>query len=463
MQTLAFSPVSTRDVYSVTRLNREARAILEGNFPALWIEGEISNLSRPASGHLYFSLKDAQCQVRCAMFRNRNWLLRFTPGNGLQVLVRAEVSLYEGRGEFQLLVQHMEPAGDGALRLAFERLKHKLYAEGLFSETHKIGIPVIPRAIGVITSPTGAAIRDILSILRRRFPAVPVVIYPVPVQGAEAPAAIARAIAVADQRKECDVLILARGGGSLEDLWAFNEEGVARAIYACELPIVTGVGHEIDFTIADLIADRRAPTPSASAELVSPDQGQLLSQLNGLERRFWNRMQVRLDRSSESLKWLSKRLVHPSRRLQDLAQRLDELSLRLTLANRAALQQQAAKLATLIAELRRITPLHSVQALLNRYDYLNRRLIQAMGQGLTRRVTQITHLSQALHSLSPLATLERGYAIVTILPKGELVRDASCLNYGSQVQAKLARGRIHCEVVAIFESEIDCKIKRPIP
>ncbi len=463
MQTLAFSPVSTRDVYSVTRLNREARAILEGNFPALWIEGEISNLSRPASGHLYFSLKDAQCQVRCAMFRNRNWLLRFTPGNGLQVLVCAEVSLYEGRGEFQLIVQHMEPAGDGALRLAFERLKQKLYAEGLFSETHKLGIPAIPSAIGVITSPTGAAIRDILSILRRRFPAVPVIIYPVPVQGAEAPAAITRAIAIADQRKECDVLILARGGGSLEDLWAFNEERVARAIYACELPIVTGIGHEIDFTIADLVADRRAPTPSASAELVSPDQGQLLSQLNGLERRFWNRMQVRLDRSSESLKWLSKRLVHPSRRLQDLAQRLDELSLHLTLANRATLQQQAAKLATLMAELRRITPLHSVQALLNQYDYLNRRLIQAMGQGLERRITRIAHLGQAFHSLSPLATLERGYAIVTTRPDGQLVRDASCLKSGGQIQAQLARGRIHCEVVAIFESEIDCKIKRPIP
>jgi exodeoxyribonuclease VII large subunit len=457
MQTLAFSPLSTRDVYSVTRLNREARAILEGNFPVLWIEGEISNLSRPASGHLYFSLKDAQCQVRCAMFRNRNWLLHFTPENGLHVVVRAEVSLYEGRGEFQLIVQHMEPAGDGALRLAFERLKQKLYAEGLFSEAHKIGIPVIPRAIGVITSPTGAAIRDILSILRRRFPAVPVVIYPVPVQGAEAPAAIARAIAIADQRKECDVLILARGGGSLEDLWAFNEEGVARALYACELPIVAGIGHEIDFTIADLVADRRAPTPSASAELVSPDQGQLLSQLNGLERRLWNRMQVRLDRSSESIKWLSKRLVHPSRRLHDLAQRLDELSLRLTLANRAALQQQAAKLATSIAELQRITPLHSVQALLNRYDYLNRRLIQAMGQGLERQITRIAHLGQALHSLSPLATLERGYAIVTTRPDGQLVRDASSLKSGSQIQAQLARGRIHCEVVAIFESEIECK------
>jgi exodeoxyribonuclease VII large subunit len=338
-----------RDIYTVTRLNREARAILEGSFPILWVEGEISNLSQPSSGHLYFSLKDAQCQVRCAMFRTRNLLLNFAPKNGLLVLVRAQVSLYEGRGEFQLIIEHMEPAGDGVLRLAFEELKRRLAAEGLFSASHKIAIPAIPRCIGVITSPTGAAILDILSILRRRFPAIPVVVYPVPVQGPGAAAAIARTIALADARKDCDVLILARGGGSLEDLWAFNEEIVARAIYACELPIVTGIGHEIDFTIADLVVDRRAPTPSASAELVSPDRQQFLGHLAALERRLWSLTKVRLNRARESLRWLERRLIYSGRRLQDLAQRLDDLSLRLDRARRATLRDQAMRLATLSA------------------------------------------------------------------------------------------------------------------
>jgi len=213
-----------RDVYTVTRLNREARTILEGSFPPLWVEGEISNLARPASGHLYFSLKDAQCQVRCALFRSRNTGLSFDLVNGVQVLARAQVSLYEGRGEFQLIVEHLEPAGEGRLRLALEALKRRLAAEGLFDEEHKVPLPALPRAVGVITTPSGAAIRDVLSILKRRFPALPVVVFPVPVQGAGAAAAIARALFVADRRKDCDVLILARGGGSLEDLWAFNEE-----------------------------------------------------------------------------------------------------------------------------------------------------------------------------------------------------------------------------------------------
>ncbi len=451
MQTLAFPTLPLRDVYTVTRLNREARAILEGSFPLLWVEGEISNLSRPSSGHLYFSLKDAQCQVRCAMFRNRNWLLNFTPENGLQVLVRAQVNLYEGRGEFQLLIEQMEPAGDGALRLAFEQLKQRLYAEGLFSEAHKIELPAIPRSIGVITSPSGAAIRDILNILRRRFPLVPVVIYPVPVQGLGAALAIARAIATADERKDCDVLILARGGGSLEDLWGFNEEIVARAIYACQLPIITGIGHEIDFTIADLTADRRAPTPSASAELVSPDQEQLLARLGMLERRLWSRIEGRLERAREALTWLSRRLIHPSRRLQDLAQRLDELSLRLELATRTLRRDQAASLAALTAELQRMNPLHTVLELLTQRDYLNKRLRQAIEQMLTTRGIRIVHLSRNLHAISPLATLSRGYAIVTTLPEGRLVQDATRLKLGEEVAARLAKGQIHCKVEAIFD------------
>jgi len=318
------SPLDTpqREVFSVSRLNREARALVEGHFPLIWVEGELSNLARPSSGHLYFTLKDEQAQVRCAMFKLRNQLLGFKPDNGMQVLARARVSLYEGRGEFQLLIEHLEEAGDGALRRTFEQLKHKLAAEGLFDATQKKPLPSLPRCIGVITSPSGAALRDILSVLRRRFPALPVLVYPVPVQGQGAGEKIAAAIRLAAQRRDCDVLIVSRGGGSLEDLWAFNEEVVARAIHACDLPIISGVGHEIDFTIADFVADHRAATPSAAAELVSPDQTEWLAQLRGFELRFTQQLRTLLARHRQGLAWLEQRLQQqaPQRRLANQTQ-----------------------------------------------------------------------------------------------------------------------------------------------
>lgn len=447
--------VPAREIYTVTRLNQEARSVLESTFPPIWLEGEMSNLARPSSGHLYFSLKDAQCQVRCAMFRNRNLLLNFTAENGMHVLVYAQIGLYEGRGDFQLIVEHMEPAGDGALRLALERLKQKLHADGLFSDGHKIDLPAIPRCIGVATSPTGAALRDILSILRRRFPAIPVVIYPVPVQGAGAAAAIARAIARADQRKDCDVLILARGGGSLEDLWAFNEEIVARAIYTCDLPVVTGIGHEIDFTIADLVADRRAATPSAAAELVSPDGDQVLAHLAALERRLLTLARMRLNRLRDSTEWLSKRLVQPGRRLQDLTQRLDELSLRLSRAARGVLKDKAGRIAQLSAGLHRHTPQHSVMMRATQYAHLHRRLANAAHQYLARLQGQLASLIRALHAVSPLATLERGYAIVTTVPKATVVSNAAELTPGDCVAARLAKGRIQCIVEETFDDAPD--------
>ncbi|HEU4485077.1 MAG TPA: exodeoxyribonuclease VII large subunit, partial [Povalibacter sp.] len=267
-----FTPaVPERDVYSPTRLNREARTLLERGFPVLWIEGEMSNLSRPSSGHWYFSIKDEGAQLRCAMFRQRNLLARFTPRDGQVVLLRGRISLYEPRGDYQFLVDHIEEAGEGALRRRFELLKTRLAAEGLFATERKRPLPKHPARIGVVTSPSGAAIRDVLHVLRRRFCSIPVLIYPVPVQGAGAATQIAAAIRLASARADCDVLILARGGGSLEDLWSFNEEVVARAIAACTIPIVSGVGHEVDFTIADFVADLRAPTPSGAAELVAPD------------------------------------------------------------------------------------------------------------------------------------------------------------------------------------------------
>ena len=275
-----------RDVYSVSRLNREVRTLLERGFGMIWLEGEISNFSRPSSGHWYFSLKDAGAQVRCAMFRQRNMSCAFTARDGQKVLVRARIGLYEPRGEFQLLVEHMEDAGLGALRRRFDELAAALAAEGLFAPERKRPLPALPKRIGVVTSPTGAALRDILHVLARRFPAVPVLIYPVAVQGAQAAAEIVAAIQLAGKRAECDVLILARGGGSLEDLWAFNDERLARVIAASSIPVISGVGHEIDFTIADFAADVRAPTPSAAAELAVPDALEWLSAVGRLGTRL---------------------------------------------------------------------------------------------------------------------------------------------------------------------------------
>ncbi|NNG14391.1 MAG: exodeoxyribonuclease VII large subunit, partial [Gammaproteobacteria bacterium] len=281
-----FEDTPQRQVFSVSELSGAARELLEDNFPLIWVEGEISNLAQPASGHIYFSLKDPSAQLRCAMFRMKRRLLDFDPENGQQVLVRAKVSLYEARGDFQLIIEHMEEAGDGALRREYEAMKRRLRNEGLFEAAHKQAIPELPKQIGVLTSPTGAAIRDILSVLKRRFPSIPILIYPVPVQGQGATKKIAQAIELANIRRECDVLLLSRGGGSLEDLWAFNEELLAHAIFKSEIPIVSAVGHEVDFTIADFVADVRAATPSAAAELLSPDRQEWLARLNSLQRRL---------------------------------------------------------------------------------------------------------------------------------------------------------------------------------
>lgn len=277
---------SGADIYTVSQLNRKARQLLESALPNLWVAGEISNLAQPGSGHIYFSLKDSGAQVQCAMFKAANSRLAFQPKNGDQVLLQGRISIYEPRGSYQLIVAKMEEAGEGLLRRKFEELKAKLNAEGLFDEALKVPLPALPNRIGIVTSPTGAAIRDILHVLTRRYPLASVVIYPTRVQGAAARDEIVRAIELAAERNECDVLIVSRGGGSLEDLWCFNEEVVARAIHACPLPVVSGVGHEVDFTIADLVADVRAPTPSGAAELITPDSSELIRRLQALDRRF---------------------------------------------------------------------------------------------------------------------------------------------------------------------------------
>lgn len=437
-----------RDVYTVSRLNAEARAVLEGSFPLIWVEGEISNLARPSSGHWYFSLKDAGAQVRCAMFRQRNLLLRFKPQDGMHVLIRARVSLYEGRGEFQLIAEHMEEAGAGALQRAFEMLKQRLAAEGLFDPARKRPLPRLPHRIGVVTSPTGAAIHDILQVLARRFPAIPVVIYPVPVQGAGAGEQIAAAIARAGARGECDVLIVGRGGGSLEDLWAFNEEVVARAIYAAPIPVVSAVGHEIDFTIADFVADLRAPTPSAAAELLSPDREEMRTQLLQLRLRLARSFQRQMQHQRRRLETLQKRLKHPGRRLQEIAQRLDELEQRLARAVHHLLRHAAARLTALHARLERHTPLHRVQALQTRQQELQRRLRQGVLLHLDRLDRRLAQAAHALDTVSPLATLSRGYAILTTTD-GRVLRAAAQTAPGQQVQARLGQGRLLCRVEGI--------------
>ncbi len=437
-----------RDVYTISRLNREARALLEGRFPLIWIEGEVSNFARPGSGHWYFTLKDAQAQVRCAMFRQNNMRLKFLPQDGMHLLARARVSLYEGRGEFQLIVEHAEPAGEGLLRMQFEQLKRKLAAEGLFEESHKQPLPPHPRTVGVITSPTGAAIRDILSVLRRRAPQLEVIIYPVPVQGAAAAPQIAAMIRTADARQECDVFLLARGGGSLEDLWPFNEEVVARAIHACRTPIVSGVGHEIDFTIADFVADVRAPTPSASAELVSPDRRELLAQLRGLESRIIQLTGALLARQRERMAWLSRRLVHPGRRLQELAQRLDDVYARLGSMVQASIHRRHVELARLSARLSALSPAQRLSYLRGELGQCRLRLEQAMRNRLQREAARLQPVLRALHAVSPLATLERGYAIVSD-SRARILRDAGAARIGDRVAARLARGRLLCTVEAI--------------
>ena len=437
-----------RDVFTVSRLVRETRAVLEGSFPLLWLEGEISNYSRPSSGHMYFSLKDEAAQVRCAMFRTRNMQLRFTPANGMHVLIRARITMYEPRGEFQIVVEQMEEAGLGVLQRAFEALKNRLGQEGLFDSAHKRPLPTTPQRLGVITSPTGAAIRDILSVLKRRYPILPVMIYPVAVQGEGAGKEIAAAIKLANERNECDVLIVGRGGGSLEDLWAFNEEVVARAIYNSEIPIISAVGHEIDFTIADFVADLRAPTPSAAAELVTPDMAELQQQLVRQQQRLLSLMRSTLQQSQQQLAWINRRLQqqHPGQQLQHKAQRLDELELRLMQNINVQLRHQDHRLQQLTTRLHHNSPRYRLQQLHTRHEHLQQRLHRAMQLNLAQKRQQLAATSRALNNISPLATLERGYAIVQQLPERQVVRDATTVQPGDKVQARLSRGVLLCTV-----------------
>jgi exodeoxyribonuclease VII large subunit len=445
------APVENRDIYTVSRLNREVRLLLERGFGSLWLEAEMSNLARPSSGHWYFSLKDAGAQVRCAMFRQRNMLCAVVPRDGQKVLVRARIGLYEPRGEYQLLIDHLEDAGLGALKRQFEELRTKLAAEGLFATDRKRGLPGLPKRVGIITSPTGAAVRDIIHVLARRFPAVPVLIYPVPVQGAQAAADITATVLLAGRRAECDVLILARGGGSLEDLWAFNDEALARAIVASPIPVITGIGHEIDFTIADFAADVRAPTPSAAAELVVPDVNDWLHSVARAGARLQRAIRGRLELHRERLNWLTGRaaLVSPSARLTQQSQRLDELEQRLSRGVRRQLQEWGARLRWLTGRAAVVSPTIRLSQQTLRLRNLEQRLQRASRETLRRSRARLLPLVRTLNAVSPLATLERGYAIVST-EDGRILRDATMARPGMTIEARLGKGRVRAKVEGSF-------------
>lgn len=438
-------------IYTVSQLNRETSALLGEHFLSIFVEGEISNLSIPSSGHCYFTLKDSYAQVRCAMFRGQR-KQSFKPENGKQVVVKAQVSLYEPRGDYQLIVEYLEEAGTGALRRAFDALKLKLSEEGLFSATHKKTLPTLPKAIGVITSPSGAAIRDILTVLRRRFASVPVIIYPVAVQGDNAKSEIAKAIATANTLKQCDVLILARGGGSLEDLWAFNEEIVARAIFASQIPVISGVGHETDVTIADFVADLRAATPSAAAEHATPDQQQWLHKFNELEIRLQQYLQRSLRQQQQKLDWLSGRLQqqHPKQKLTRNQQRLDELEIRLKKAVQLRLAHDRRAVETQTARLWQYSPLSAIRRNQQQQTYLSERLITATNIRLKEFSQRLLNASQTLHAVSPLATLNRGYALVTEQASGQIIRSSEQLKAGDKVLTRLAKGHFTSQIDKLF-------------
>ncbi len=414
---------------SVSELNRKAKTLLERGLARLWVEGEISNMARPASGHIYFSLKDEKAQVRAAWFRQRQRgpAIRFKDGD--KVLAYGRVSIYEARGDYQLIVEQLEPAGEGVLKQRFEALKKKLLAEGLFDEDRKQPLPPLPSRVGVITSPSGAAVRDIITVLGRRFPSVPVVVYPAAVQGEAAPGELVAALEAAVRRAECDVLIIGRGGGSLEDLWAFNDEALARAIAACPIPVVSAVGHEVDFTICDFVADVRAPTPSGAAEIVVPDQHDWLRRLEILAARVARIGQRAVEDHAQQVDWFSSRMAAAIRRLL-LARRHDVQALR--------------------GELVQLSPAVSVQRSIGRLAALRQRLAGGIHDSLSDLDHRVALLGRALHSVSPLATLDRGYAVV-LDGEGRAMTDASTARSGDEIRARLSKGELVANVTRVIK------------
>ena len=436
------------DILTPSQLNTLARDLLEGSFPAIWVEAELGNVTRPASGHLYFTLKDARAQVRCAMFKPKSSWLKFVPREGLRVLARGRVTLYEARGEYQLVLDHMEEAGEGALRRAFEQLKARLAAEGLFDPARKRVLPAFPRRLAVITSPSGAAVRDVISVLGRRFPLLEVEVLPTQVQGTAAAAQIAALIRAAGTSGRYDALLVTRGGGSIEDLWAFNDEALVRAVAACAVPVVSAVGHETDFTLCDFAADLRAPTPSAAAELLVPSIADLGTRLRGLGRRLhtlhahrMDSVQQRVDRA-----WLRLQAQGPQARLALMRRRHADALRHLQAQWQRQLEQRRARLRHAEGVLRAHSPQRRLAALAERLAALQTRPQAAIGRQLQREALRLAGLARSLEAISPLATVARGYALVS-REDGTLVRRATQVTVGERLEARLADGTLSVQVL----------------
>ncbi|TVZ39600.1 exodeoxyribonuclease VII large subunit [Alteromonadaceae bacterium 2753L.S.0a.02] len=440
-------PVPTsRQVISVSELNRRAKSLLELHLPLLWVEGELSNFSRPSSGHWYFTLKDDSAQVRCAMFRSRNATLKISPKVGDKVIVRAKTSLYEGRGDYQLIVEHMEDAGFGLLQKRYEALKDLLNQQGLFSAEHKKSLPNLAQHIAIITSPTGAAIRDVVAVMQRRFPATRLSILPVAVQGEGAADQMIEAVKWANTAQRFDVILLCRGGGSIEDLWAYNNEALAHCIFESQLPVVSAVGHEIDFTIADFVADVRAPTPSAAAELLSPDQSELAQTLLQHERSLARNIRAILNHAKQHLSGAQRLLRHPGQQIQNWSQRLDQLELRLLQTCHQTLTDHRKNLSTLQKRLSTQKPAAEIARNQLLTTELTLRLQKALSKSLKDKRMAIDKASGMLNLVSPLNTLERGYSI-TRKQNGEVVRNTEQVASGDILQVMLHHGELQVTTV----------------
>ncbi|HCE1959631.1 TPA: exodeoxyribonuclease VII large subunit [Vibrio parahaemolyticus] len=438
---------TNQNIFTVSRLNAEVRLLLENEMGIVWLVGEISNFSAPVSGHWYLTLKDSRAQVKCAMFRGNNRRVTFKPANGNQVLVKARLSLYEPRGDYQLIIESMQPEGDGRLQQEFEELKMKLAAEGLFAQTNKLTLPEHPKCVGVITSKTGAALYDILDVLKRRDPSLPVVIYPTMVQGEDAAIQIAQAIGRANSRNECDVLIVGRGGGSLEDLWCFNNEILARTIAASQIPIISAVGHEVDMTIADFVADVRAPTPSAAAELVSRDNSHKDQALVTRQHKLASAMRYYLAQQKQQSAQLMHRLErqHPSYQLQRQSQQLDELDMRLRRAMQRFIDTRQQAVERKHHRLQLNSPVKHLAQQKSRLERVEHKLLDAMDRKLLTMRHQLAIAAEKLDTVSPLATLKRGYSI-TQTKQGKVVTSADDVKTGDLLVTRLANGEIHSTV-----------------
>jgi exodeoxyribonuclease VII large subunit len=444
-----FTQVTPPKIISVSELNRKAKSLLEGGIPKLWIEGEISNLARPASGHMYFSLKDETAQIRCAWFKQRQHQNISAMTNGTKMLALGRISLYEARGEYQFIVEKMETAGEGDLKRKYEKLKEKLSIEGFFAEEIKKPLPKLPRRIGIITSPSGAAIRDALSVLKRRFPIVPVIIYPVSVQGDGAAPEIKLALEKANNRAECDLLIITRGGGSIEDLWAFNEEIVARAIHHSNIPIISAIGHETDVTIADFVADHRAPTPSAAAEVAVPDQQEWFNSIDNISRKL-NALIIRaINNRHQTLDWFNKRLTQSSP--QVIVKRQIEQSINLQRVLKSSMKNflilRGRKIDKLTSRCIQSSPSQSLQKQIMRFEAIKQN-IHAKGKKLIEdNQNRLRLVSRSLNNVSPLGTLDRGYAIVSEVNTNKIITNPKSLKINSKLEIRLAKGKIMAAVI----------------